>query len=733
MSEIFKFKLIPSVEIYYNDDTLYGIYKFTTEHELPNAEEYKGIFDNNEVSYTSTIIGKMQKLTIGLDYECEATQVWNKKYNQWQFEVTKIVPQKPTSIEEQSKFLKCIITDNQANILLKTYPNIVDMIINNEEIDLSLTKGIKEITFNRIKEKVMENYVLADILTILRPLGVTISTIKKLQEYQPNPILLKRDLKNNPYILTRIKGLGFNKIDKLALSINPSLKISAFRAKAYIEYSLRELGDNEGHTRIKLQELNNMVKSNLPNCYDIYLKIIEQEVNKESFLHIENEYVGLLQYFETEIEIFDRLTKLNNSECSFNPTDDQIEIAFTRFKSERGYELTEEQKKAVTSLKTNNVAIISGSAGTGKSSIIDAVMKMFPKNLISQTALSAKASRRMSEVTGKDSSTIHRLLGFNGKKFEYNETNPLDADIVILDEASMVNSSIFLSLIKALKLGCKFLIVFDYAQLPPIGAGNIATDLLNSNFSVNVLTKVHRQAESSGILSDANIIRNGINPLEKLEYNIIRGELKDMHYKFRMTKQEIFDLVIKFYMKSIETLSLDDVCICVPRKNTVLNSAFEYNNKIQELLLGKEKACVKHGIKTFKLGAKVIQKVNNYEKNVVNGEIGYIDDINIYDKLFVVKYEDNKKIEYEFKELDELELAYALTVHSTQGSQYNTVIFPIDTNSYTLLSKELIYTGITRSMKRCLVIAEPKAFNMGIKKKSNKRNTWLQFRLQNNN
>jgi exodeoxyribonuclease V alpha subunit len=724
--EKFKFKMSPIAEIYYNDDNLYGIYKFSTNTELPNSKQQENLFDSDN-SYVSTLTGKMQKLTIGLDYSCEGKQVFNKKYKQWQYEVVKIIPEAPNSLEAQEKFLKCIITETQANTLLSVYPNIVEMIMNNEPIDLSKTKGIKEYTFDKIQNKVMENYVLADILTMLRPLGVTITMIKKLLQDQPNPILLKRELKENPYILTRIKGLGFDKVDKLALSMNKDLKISKFRTKAYIEFFLTEEGENNGHTRFDIKVLNEAIKNKINECYSMYLEILESESDKEKFLHINQNQIGLLKYFRREQEILNILNMLNTSDCEFIPTEEQINRAFEEFIKTKGYSPTNEQKEAVLSLRNNNVAIIAGSAGSGKSTIIDIVIKIFVEQFISQTALSAKASQRMTEVTGKDASTIHRLLGFNGGGFEHDENNTLPSNIVILDEASMVNSSIFLALLKAIRKGSKVLIVFDYAQLPPIGAGNIATDLLQSDFSVNVLTKVHRQAEESGILSDANIIRTGKNPIEKPEYNMVRGNLKDMHYMFRMDKQEIFDLTIKYFMKSIETLSLDEVCICVPRKKDVLNSALKYNLKIQDLLLGNEPCYVDRGDKKYKLGAKVIQKVNNYEKQVVNGEVGYISDIDIMEKIFKVKYMDDKVIEYDFKELDQLELAYALTVHSTQGSQYHTVIIPLDMSSYMLLSKELIYTAITRASKRCLVIAEPKAFSIGIKRKAGKRNTWLQL------
>lgn len=726
-----KLKITPSVEMFYSEDSLYGIYKVTSYEEIPKTQTIIKDLSGNEL-YSTTIVGQMQRLTIGLEYNCEMKEVFNKKYNQWQYECISIMPEKPTTIDAQAKFLKSIVTEKQAETLLSIYPNIVNMIINEEEVDLSLLKGIKDITFGKIKEKVIENYVLSDLLIMLQPLGVTINMIKKLQKDTPNVVVLKKKLNENPYILTKIRGLGFKKVDKLALALKPELKESLFRTKAFIEFKLDEIGDGEGHTRIPISDLDSYVKTDINCCWDIYQKFIENELEKETLLHIDtgNNCVGLLKNYKIEREILLILNDLNDATSLVNPKGLDFESAFQKFYSQRGYNLTEEQKKAVESIKYKNVAIMTGNAGSGKSSVIDAVVKAFNGKTIEQVALSAKASQRIVETTGHEAKTIHRLLGFKGKGFTYDENNPIEADLIIVDEASMINSSIFLSLLKAIKRGTKLFLVFDDAQLPPIGCGNIATDLLESYFSVSRLTKVHRQAEASGILKDANIIRTGVNPINKFQNNLINGELKDMYYMFRNNRDDIFDLTIKYYMKSLDKISVDDICICVPRKTNSLISTFEFNNKIQELLLGKEKKLVKRGKQEFKLGAKVIQKVNNYEKNVVNGEVGYITYINEYDKVFKVKFNE-KNIEYDFKEIEELELAYALTIHSCQGSQYNTVIIPLAMDSYILLSKELIYTAITRASKRCLMIAEPKAFDLGCKKKSSKRNTWLQELLKN--
>ncbi len=724
MEGFYNFEIIPTREIYYNEDNLYGIYAFETSEKMPHLDECLN-FEDNSTKYNGTLVGKMQRLSMTLKYDCEAKLVLNKKYNKWQYEVVKTLPQKPKTQDQQRIFLESVVTSKQAETLLNVYPNIIDMIINDEYIDLSLTKGIKEHTFNIIKQKIVDYYVLSDILIMLSPLGINLNMIKKLSNSEPNPILLKKQLKENPYILTKIHGLGFKKVDKLALQLNPGLKISEQRVKAFVTYYLTEMAESEGHTWVTISTLDQSIKENINDCFSIYQELLQKEVEKERLFHIEGNNIGLFKYYKIEKQISNKLIELNDCKCNFETNSINFNKVFTRFKNSVGYELTDEQKSAVMSLKDNNVVIITGAAGVGKSSVISAILMAFEKQKISMCALSAKAAQRMREITKIEASTIHRLLGFDKDGFAHNKDKPLDSDIIILDEASMVNSSLFLSLIVAIKNGSKVIITFDYAQLPPIGAGNIATDLLESNFVINKFTKIHRQAEQSGIISDANIIRLGKNPIEKFERNLIRGELKDIYYAFRDDKQSIFDMTIKYYQKSLETLTIDDVVIAIPRKKDCVNSAKEFNLKIQELLLGKEKIFMKRGDMIFKKGAKVIQKVNDYLKQVVNGEIGYIVYINTNEKMFKVEYPE-KVIEYTFGDLDQIELAYALTVHSLQGSQIHTAIIPLDMSSYMLLSKELIYTAITRASKRCLIIAEPKAFNMGVHKKSNKRNTWLQ-------
>lgn len=740
-SEIFEFKITPVIEVYYNNS--YGVYKFYSKELYPHLTERKkslveDVFDFDTPSnkydtvYYGTVVGNMQQLQCGIEYDIKATLVFSDKYKSWQYKVINIISQRPQSNEEQKLFLQSIVTERQADILLSAYPSIVEDVINGVEIDLSKTSGIKEATFSIIKAKILENYVIADILILLQPLGVSYNMIKKLTDNEPNPVLLKQKLIDNPYILTDIDGLGFKRVDKLALKLNPELELSTKRVYACIQYILEEIGSSEGHTWIYLQQLMSEIRDNIPECVEIFKDIIKTEKENEVILHIEENQVGLKKYFNNESKILRLLTELQNA--SSKEYDLDFEKVIIQTEAKLGFSFTNEQKDAIRSLIDNNVVLITGSAGSGKTTIIQGILNLYRNKCnIAMCALAAKACQRIKEVTEFPAITIHRLLGWKSGEFIYNEQNPLQEDLIIIDEASMVNSYLFLSLIKAMKKGAKFVIVFDFAQLPPIGAGNIASDLLNSKFKINKFTKIHRQAEKSGILVDANKIRVGDNPLEEPQSLVTHGELKDMHYMFREDTQRINDLVIQAYIKALDIEDIDNVTIIVPRKKDCINSTQEINSRIQDLLINDDVPFLLRGKHKFKQGAKIIQKVNDYEKGVVNGEIGYLKFIGS-DFSFVAVYDNgNKEIMYSKGDVSDIELAYALTVHSCQGSQWKKVICALDMSHFMLLDSCLLYTAITRASKECLLIAEPRAYMKCIENNKGKiRQTYLKDLLQNN-
>lgn len=738
-----KFKCVPVTERFYSEDSSYGVFVFHTKDNIPKYDDVpENTFDselyakNNKMS---VLAGNMQQLYLGVEYEVTATLEYNAKYKSYQYKPKIVTATKPKSEQQQKCFLKSVVSEKQAETLLEHYPNIVqDIVAGNDNVDVSILKGIGDKTYAKIKEKVLDNYVISDILVLLQPLGVTFSKIKKLISNEPNPSLLKEKLINNPYIMLEIKGFGFKTVDQLALKLNPEIKVSSKRTYAFINYFFSDMGNNQGHTWTTVDNLECAIRDNINECMETFHKIIDSEREIEKVLHFEGDKVGLLRYYENEKNIFNILNSLQSYK-SLKVSKKDIDDGILQSEKDQGFPLTEEQRELVTKSMNHNVVIVTGSAGTGKTSVSRAILNVYKKAnySISCCALSAMAAQRIIEATGFQASTIHRLLGYNSTGFMYNYENPLDCDVLFVDECSMINAYIFYSVVCAVKEGKKIVLCGDNKQLPPIGYGNVFNDLLykSEEFTVLRLTKVLRQAEDSGILMDANKIRKGIYPIGQPELKIINGKLKDMIYMFRDTREGMTRIAINTYMKSIQEDGMDNVAIIVPRRKNCENSTDEINKKIVDLVCNKMEKSVRFGNKTFYVGSKVTQMDNNYDKNVFNGEIGYITKIeevtdenekNVY---ITVKYSMNnetKYVVYQRKELDQIDFAYALTVHKTQGQSIKTVIIIIDMTHYTLLDTCLLYTAITRAKKRCLLLSEPKAFKMCMENnKSKTRNTWL--------
>lgn len=728
-----EFSLIPQKERYYNEDNNWGVYSFTTEDEIPQYYEcYNDPFGDFSIQQKgSSLVGKMQRLTLGIKYTVRAKCEYNEKYKTYQYVPLSITIDVPKTKEQQIAYLKTQVTELQAKNILSVYPDIVDDVLHNKEIDYKKINGIGEVTWNKIKKNIIDNYVVSDILIMLQPLGVTYNTISKLIASESNPHLLKQKLVENPYIMTKIKGFGFKKVDNIALKINPEIKISQHRVVAFVKYFLEAIGEADGHTYIDEDTLNNAIRDNINECYEIYENFKEKQKENGLFLHFSDGKVGLKSQYDNEIAIYNILKNLNECERNYNIN---VLEGIKKSEKEQGFEYTDEQKKEIEKACKSQVVLITGKAGTGKSSILRGLTKIYESYSIAACALSAKAAIRITEATGLNSKTIHRLLEFKQTEFLYNEKNRLPYDIIILDEASMVNTKIFLALVCAIEEGSKVIIVGDDGQLPPIGSGNIFHDLLNCNkFTCCKLTKILRQAQKSGIISDSVKIRNGENPLKVPSLKVVTGELKDMTYMFRDNREGMRDLAIKLFLKATESDGYDETIILTPCKKDRINSSFEINNIIQDKLIPKGTVKeIEYGQKNFRVGSKVIQRANNYEKNVFNGEIGYIIDIisktenneNKKDIEIIVDFGD-KKLSFSKEELINIELAYCLTCHLTQGSGFKNVIILIDNTHYKLLDRCMLYTAITRAKKKCALISEPSAFQRCLTAKASQRNTWL--------
>lgn len=743
--EIYKFKATITYCRYYNDDSTWGVYGFSTNDDIPYYTKETKIDlpfeDKKEVNSDrklSTLAGKMQELVIGGEYMVKATYKHDKNYGD-QYNPISVYALIPQTRESQLMFLQSIISPWLAENLINAYPNVVNDVANGtlKEIDYDLVKGVREFTWNKIKEKIINNYLISDIITMLKPLGVTYTMIKKLLADEPNPALLKQQLEDNPYILCKINGIGFKKCDDLALKLKPELINSTERLVAFIKYYFTDLGESKGHTWCSMKILKSAISNNVPECSDKVDWLLE---NNE-FLHIADDKVGLKYYYDIEMQIYNLLLKKSKIETDICISDEKIELAIHHAEEEQGFKYVIEQLDTIKKSLHRTISLITGKAGTGKTSIMRAIVKAYTENnfTLTASALSAMAAQRITEATEFPAMTIHRTLGCIGlNEFTFNKDNHMITSVAFLDEGSMVNASLFLHWLEAIDDNTRVIISGDHKQLPPIGFGNVFSDLIEmfDDTVVSKLVKPMRQAEKSGILVDANLIRENINPIiEKLQPRIIHGELQDMYYMFRTNRQSLFDIAVKTFLKSVETDGIDNVVIAVPRRKDCLNSTNEINKVIQEKLLGNEKKSISGFEMTFKLGAKVMQTVNDYDKNVFNGEIGYITEINERyegkkkEEYCVVTYTDifgkDKLIEYTKKELGALDLAYAMTVHKLQGAGRKIVIGIIDNTHHQLLDNCMLYTLLTRAKKRCLLLAEPQAFLQCIRTSHNKRNTWM--------
>lgn len=745
--EIYKFTAIITYEQYYSDDSTWGVFGFSTKDDIPfftkPTKTFDPFGDNNSANDTddkkmSKLAGKMQHLVVGGEYVVKAKYKKDKKYGDQYIPIAiyAIIPQ---SRETQLLFLKSMIPEWMADNLINAYPNVVNDVANGtlKTIDYSLVKGVREITWNKIKEKIINNYLISDIISMLKPIGVTYAMIKKLLSEEPNPVLLKQELEKNPYIMTKIDGIGFRKCDDLALKLKPELIDSTQRLVAFIQYYFKDLGESKGHTWCSEKILMAAISNNICECCNKVDWLLENN----DFLHIDNGRIGLKYYYDIEMQIYHLILNKSKIETTINISDEAIDKAIKHAEEEQGFDYVVEQLDTIHKSLHRTVSLITGKAGTGKTSIMRAIVKAYMENnyMMTASALSAMAAQRITEATEFPAMTIHRTLGCQGlNDFTYNKDNHLITDVAFLDEGSMVNASLFLHWLEAIGDNTRIIISGDHKQLPPIGFGNVFSDLIEmfDESIVSKLVKPMRQAEKSGILVDANKIRENINPIsEKLQPRIIHGELQDMYYMFRTNRQSLFNIAIKTFIKSVESDGIDNVVIAVPRRKDCLNSTNEINKVIQNKLLGDVLESIEGFDTTFKLGAKVMQTVNDYDKNVFNGEIGYVTKISErYDgkkkeEYCEVTYTDifgkDKIIEYTKKELAALDLAYAMTVHKLQGAGRKTVIGIIDNTHHQLLDNCMLYTLLTRAKKRCLLLAEPEAFLQCIRTSHNNRNTWM--------
>lgn len=725
----------PERELFYSNDTNFGIYAVAIAKETEDSSKVK-LNDYGNL----TVKGSMPVLEYGRSYKVRVVAKEDRKFGLG-YEIQSVYEMMPTSKDDQKKFLSAILTEKQVGNIFAVYPDddVIEL-ISEDKFEYEKVKGLGEVTYNKVKKKVMDNIEYREaIVKLSEQYGVTHNMIKKMSDAYGSPTLLVQKIQEDPYILAYdVDGIGFKKADTVALA-NGIKKDSPKRIGACINYILEQEA-NSGHTWVSRNKLSSQVAEELglrmKNIQEfIDMLEVDSDTKLSSRIRVEDSLLALEKNYKAELNIASNIQRLLDVEDNYHITN--IEAKIDEAEREQGFDFTEEQRDAILKAVKKNVIIINGKAGTGKTSVLKGVLKVLTgqQDLIYATcALSGKASQRIQESTGLDSFTIHRLLGFNPSGgFEFNEENKLPHDIIVLDEASMVNSTLMSYLIRAVKDGAKFIILGDTAQLEPIGVGNVLLDLINSDVVPRVeLTIVHRQAQKSGILSVANGVREGVQFVGKNEYGKKRlGELKDLWLYSYKNAETVYNSVLE--LSSKYKGSILDYQIVVPLKSRGKLSTKNMNEELQKIFNPDEigKPSIIRGKVTFRKGDKIIQNGNNYTTNVFNGTIGIIEFIDVATKVVVINFEGVGRVEYKDDELGQIDLAYALTVHRTQGSQWKHVVFAIDYSSYVLLSRQLVYTALTRASENCFLLCELNALHHSVRTdKSTKRNTFLQGMLK---
>ena len=639
-----------------------------------------------------------------------------------------VVEINPDNKEELKDYFEVLCGKTLAKELMKI-DNAYHLLKEKNSEELLKVKGIGETKLNNIYKNMDSLGDNGQAFAKLVPLGISKKTVAKMCSQLGGSQAVLDICYNSPYVLIdKIKGFGFLKADEIAIKCN-SVRLHD-RVKYAITHTL-EINAQQGKSYLTAQQL----LSELKRILSCDFSVVNEQIMKlyeegKIILSQDGNSVALTKYMQLEKDIFDRLVELEKADTYIEiPQDwkEQIE----EIEKNQGWSFTAEQKYGIEQALKKNIILIRGLAGTGKSTITNAITHILNSYQVEMCCLSAKAAQRLREVTGERAQTIHKALSM-GVELERHDTE-LYADIVIVDEASMISGTLFLKLLKAIRKGSKVIILGDSGQLTAIGDCSVFNDLVNSDyFTVIELTTIHRQAEKSAIITDSIKLRKQI-PIYENDFRgtVVHGELQDLKLTVESTRENLLNLALQEFMSSLPKYGLEETQIVVPTKKGDLGVK-SINAHIQNLITNKttNKFIVGRDNVEIYEGDKVINTKNNYSSNpnVFNGNIGFVKEIRkdgcLIDFIGVgeVFLKENW---YEF-----LDLAYAITIHSAQGSQWEKVICCFDMSSYTMLYVEMLYTAITRASKECSLIIEHWAMNKALKTVEQKtKQKFLQFFL----
>jgi len=704
--------------IYYNEQNNYLVARCS----LPEREDE--IF---------TIVGNVANPAPGTLLQIEGEWSVHPKYGR-QFKLTSYIKIQPVTEKGIEKYLG-------SGIIEKIGPGIAARIVKHFGQD---SLRIIEKNPDRLEEvegigsKRKENIISAwkkqkranEVMLYLYSLGIGPSTVGKI--YATYGDEAPQKIQENPYCLIEdVFGIGFKKADSIAKDVG--IKKEAFpRIKAGIHHTLIQ-STEQGHTFLPFEE----IKEKSARLLEVEEELIEKTIlslQERRHLIVEDDAVYHPSLYSAEVEVATRLTSLLRKEKDALPLgwENMIDLLEERQKMK----LSSGQKRAIKTALTEKLMVLTGGPGTGKTTTVKSIVLLFEEFgfKVLLAAPTGRAAKRLSQATGKEASTIHRLLGFvPGQGFTRNEKNKLRADVVIVDEVSMIDIMLMSALLKALPSSCRLILVGDADQLPAVGPGNLLQDIIQSGLvSVVKLEEIFRQAKKSLIVVNAHRVNKGNFPYlipfpRDLKY---LGE-KDFYFLQESDAAKAETIIVNLYCKKVpEKFGFDPFCdIQVISPLYKGKAGVTRLNRILQEILNPKGPYLLRGQTVLRVGDKVMQLKNNYEKEVFNGDIGIIEEVDREKETIRVKFPE-KSVIYQGQDLSQLTLSYAVSVHKSQGSEYPAIIVPILTSHYIMLQRNLLYTALTRAKKLAILIGDKKALAIAIKNnKVAKRYTKLIERL----
>ncbi len=671
------------------------------------------------------IVGPLPTLQPGETIRCVGDWKHHPQYGR-QFEVQSFESKEPSDLVGIQKYLESGmikgIGPTYAERIVRQFGTDTLKIIDENPHSLSTVPGIGRKRIEMIISCWHEQRAVREVMVFLQSHGISPTFAQKIYKAYGNESIEK--VKQDPYILARdIHGIGFKWADQIAIRMGlPPHSLT--RIRAGIEFVLWELS-NEGHTCYPKEELAAQAAKILmveP------LKVQEglERSLLESDLIEEEGFIALKPFYLAEKGISYQLRRLTESPCNLRSI--HIEKAVQWAEEKLKISFAEEQKKAIAQAVQQKVHIITGGPGTGKSTITRAILCITEKltDHILLAAPTGRAAKRMSEITGKKAYTLHSLLemNFSSGGFKRNQDNPLKCDLLIVDEASMIDTFLLFHLLKAIPTSARFILIGDIDQLPSVGAGNVLKDLIESDrMGVTCLTQIFRQAAHSKIVTNAHLINRG-------EFPDLRGN-SDFRFIEGETPEQIVDSIVELITKKLPSNSrlhkFEDIQVLSPMKKGMIGTE-NLNVVLQKALNPSITPLCRMG-RTFHVGDKVMQIRNDYEKLVFNGDVGRIITIDLSSQTLTVAFDD-RRVEYQFSEMDDLVLAYAVSIHKYQGSECPCVIIPLHASHFKMLHRNLLYTGITRGKRLVILVGTKQAISIAVrnddvKKRYTRLKKWL--------